>query len=173
MKVVLLYVASLDGKLTKWEQTTVHEWTSPEDAAHFQKIRDNSNLIVMGIQTFLDVQPTPTNGTLRIVMTKDADMYAKKTVPGQLEFSKELPEQLIKRLEKEGYKELLLVSGQKLTTAFFQKNLIDEVWITIEPKIFGTGKSLITEEPMDISLRLLSSKQLNENGTLLLHYKVL
>ena len=173
MKVILLYVASLDGKITKWNHDNIHEWTSEEDTQHFQQIRDNSKLIVMGSNTFNLVHPTPTEGMLRVIMTKTPQKYHDLSVPGQITFTNETPTTLVQRMTQEGFEQLTLVSGPQLTTAFLKEQLIDEIWITIEPKIFGQGTALIGQEKFDISLELLTIKKLNKQGTLLLQYKVL
>jgi dihydrofolate reductase len=173
MKVILLYVASLDGKTTKWEQDNIHEWTSQEDAQYFQEMRDNSKLIVMGSTTFNLVKPTPTEGILRVVMTKSPNTYNADAIPGQLEFTDETPTQLVTRMKHQGYDQLTLVSGEQLTTAFFQEKLIDEIWLTLEPKLFGQGNGIVEQGKFDISLQLMTSKQLNKQGTLLLQYTVL
>lgn len=169
MKIILLYVSSVDGKLTRWGQPQVQEWASKEDAEHFAKVKTENNLIVMGSNTFNAVKPIPEPGTLRIILTKNPDSYQKYTVPGQIEFSNESPEQLVKRLEKE-YTQMVLLSGKTLSTAFLKNRLIDELWLTIEPKIFGTGDPIFADEELDIQLQLISHEKLNTKGTLLLKY---
>ncbi|MBI3887639.1 dihydrofolate reductase family protein, partial [Candidatus Microgenomates bacterium] len=110
---------------------------------------------------------------LRIVLTKNPKEYQKYVVPGQLEFSDEQPKELVTRLKKQGFTQLLLVSGGKVATSFFKASLINELWLTLEPRIFGIGGTLVQEEQFDIQLQLLSNEILNKQGTLLLKYKVL
>ena len=76
-------------------------------------------------------------------------------------------------LEKQNYKQSLLVGGSEINTLFFRDKLVDEIWLTIEPKIFGNGNDLTTGQNFDIELKLKSSKRLNTTGTLLLKYEVL
>jgi dihydrofolate reductase len=76
-------------------------------------------------------------------------------------------------LGKQGFKQALLVGGGKIANSFFLDNLINEVWLTIEPRIFGTGKVLAEGRRLDVPLKLISTKKLNTKGTLLLKYKVL
>jgi len=173
MKIILIDVMSLDGKLTKWEGNNVYEWSSPEDFALFSKTRDTNNLLVMGSGTFEAVQPQPEKERLRIVMTSRPERYDSSVIPGQLEFTNEHPRELVKRLEKLGYKQMLLVGGQRIATSFLNEHLINELWLTIEPKVFGIGDPLVSAEKMDIDLELLQSKKLNKQGTLLLKYKIL
>jgi dihydrofolate reductase len=178
MKVTLINVSSIDGKLTKGTRNNIYEWSSPEDFAHFKQTLSQHNLIVMGSGTFNHVKDNETAGLkpekerLRIILTSKPETYKQYAVPGQMEFSDETPTKLINRLEKLGYKQMLLVSGGKVATSFFKANLIDDLWITIEPKIFGTGEPLVQEEAFDISLQLFETKRLNENGALLLKYRI-
>jgi dihydrofolate reductase len=171
MKIALLYVASVDGKITKWGNSP-SIWASEEDAKHFHAILDKSKLIVMGSKSFKPTVSKPIPGVRRIVLTRTPQKYTEFAVPSQLEFTSESPEVLVERLEKEGFKEMLLVSGTRVTSEFFKKHLVDELWLTIEPKLFGSGNGLITDEQFDISLKLMDVKQLNNQGTLLLQYKV-
>lgn len=179
MKVTLINVSSIDGKLTKWTRSKIYEWSSPEDFAHFQKVRAEHNLIVMGSTTFDLVKDNEEAGLkaekerLRIILTSKPEEYKHYVVPGQMEFSDETPKQLINRLGKLGYNKMLLVSGGKVATSFFNEGLIDELLLTIEPKIFGTGEPLVQKEQFDITLQLISVNKLNAQGTLLLKYKVL
>lgn len=173
MKIILINVISLDGKLTKWEGSNIYEWSSPEDFTHFSKIRDTNSLLVMGSRTFEAVHPQPEKERLRIVITNNPKKYASAFIAGQLEFTSEQPKQLVKRLEKLGYKQMLLVGGKRLATSFLQEHLVNELWLTIEPKVFGIGESLVRAEKMNIALELLHSKKLNKQGTLFLKYKIL
>jgi dihydrofolate reductase len=179
MKIILITVSSIDGKLTKGKGKNIYEWSSPEDFLHFKRTMKQHNLVVMGSGTFDDVKDNkkaglkPEQERLRIILTSKPKRYAKYLVPGQMEFSDETPRQLIKRLEEQGFKQMLLVSGGKVATSFFKDKLIDELWLTIEPKIFGIGESLVQKQRFDISLQLIKNKILNSNGAFLLKYKIL
>jgi dihydrofolate reductase len=179
MKIILIDVSSLDGKLTKWKGNDIYEWSSREDFMHFQKVKAANNLIVMGSGTFKRVKDIeqaglkPEKERLRIILTSKPQRYSRFIVPGQMEFSNETPQELVGRLEKEGFKQMLLVSGGKVATSFFKEQLIDELWLTLEPKIFGSGEPLVREGCFDINLKLLSMEKLNTQGTLLLKYQII
>lgn len=179
MKIILIDVSSLDGKLTKWKGNDIYEWSSREDFMHFQKVRSENNLIVMGSGTFDKVKDheqaglRPEKERLRIILTSKPGSYSRYAVPGQMEFSDETPHALVKRLEEKGYKQMLLVSGGKVATSFFKEQLVNELWLTIEPKIFGSGEPLVQDGCFDINLILESYEKLNTQGTLLLKYTVL
>jgi riboflavin biosynthesis pyrimidine reductase len=76
-------------------------------------------------------------------------------------------------MEAQGHGKMLLLSGEKLNYEFLSKNLIDEIILTLEPRIFGTGKSLTAGGGLDADLELINYEKLNDKGTLLLTYKVL
>lgn len=46
--------------------------------------------------------------------------------------------QLVGDLHKKGYKHVLVEGGPTLLGSFLKKNLIDEIFLTISPKIYGT-----------------------------------
>ena len=173
IKVTLAMVVSLDGKSTNGKFKN-QEWSSREDQNHFQFLIASNNLIIMGRKTYEAAKPVIRlqEGKLRIVLTKDPEKFKNSTIAGQLEFSKESPLALLERLAKSGYKKMLLVSGSTVNTLFFKAKLIDEIWLTVEPRIFGLGKSIVDNTELDVQLFLESTEKLNENGTLLLKYKV-
>ncbi len=165
--------SSIDGKTTKWDSNNIYEWTSPEDSQYFFSLIEQNNLIVMGRHTYEARKPAPQKGKLRVVVTKNPKKYSKIFVAGQLEFVNETPRQLLERLTRKGFKKMLFIGGAILAGTFLEKGLVNQLWLTIEPRIFGSGKPLVSESPLNISLKLLSIKKLNSNGTLLVKYKVL
>jgi dihydrofolate reductase len=92
---------------------------------------------------------------------------------GQLEFRNESPVQLTKQFENEGYEYMFVVGGAHIATSFLKDQLVDELWLTIEPKIFGVGSNFVIEEKLDINLQLLTCESVNKQGTLLTKYTVL
>lgn len=173
MKVILAIVTSVDGKSTSGSEGP-RKWASKEDQIYFSSLIKKHKLIVMGKNTYLVNKSIikPSKDKLRIVMTRDPQKFKKVQVPGRLEFRNEPPKQFIKRL-KEKFNTMLLVSGASLNTAFFKEKLINELWLTLEPKIFGLGKGLVDQVPLNVNLKLKAIKKLNPQGTLLLKYDVL
>lgn len=173
MKVTMVMVASVDGCTTQGDEPDVTTWASSQDAAEFSAVLDRSTVVVMGSSTYDAVHPRlAPSGRTRIVLTSTPARYAGSDVAEGVEFSSEAPEALVGRLRADGHRELLLLGGGVLNHSFLSGNLVDELALTIEPRLFGTGTSLAGTAPLDVSLRLLGSRQLNEAGTLLLHYAV-
>jgi dihydrofolate reductase len=167
-------LSSADGKTTKGNEANIYSWTSAEDQKYFFSLIKKNNLIIMGRETYNASKPVIKleKGKLRIVLTRNSKKYFNETVNGQLEFSNENPEELMERLSNIGYKKALLVGGSIINGLFLKTNLVDELHLTIEPKIFGKGKNITEGQLLNKSLQLMSVKKLNKVGTLLLKYKV-
>ena len=173
MKTILIFVSTLDGKITKWGDPKVRSWSSRDDQKYFDTIWNSTRIIIMGSGTYNPDPVKPTSKHLFIVMTRQPSKYKKSEKAGQLEFTDEAPSVLLKRCEKYGDEKILIVGGPQIATLFLREQLIDELWLTIEPKIFGVGSSFVTEEKLDINLNLLSTEKINEQGTLITKYRVI
>ena len=170
---MLVFVSSLDGKVTKWGESNVSLWSSQEDQKYFKKIWNDSKLLIIGSNTFNADPIKPSAHQLLVIMTREPSKYKKYEVSGQLEFSDEFPAQLALRFEKEGYEQMLVVGGAHIGTSFLKEQLIDELWLTIEPRIFGAGSNFAIEEKLDINLRLIKCEKVIKRGTLITQYAVL
>src|ERR1700759_5060214 len=137
MKTILIFVSSLDGKITKWGQPNVRLWSSHQDQDYYKKVWNESKLIVMGSATFNADTFNPSPDHQIIIMTSDPNKYKNAAVRGQIEFTNETPVELCSRFTKNGYPQMLVVGGPHVATSFLKEQLIDELWLTIEPKIFG------------------------------------
>ena len=173
MKTSLVFVSSLDGKVTKWGNSNVKEWSSHQDQEYYKKVWEANYLIVMGSSTFNTDPKQPTTDHLLVVMTQHPERYQHKQVAGQLEFTAESPRALFNRFKKAGHKNMLIIGGPHVATSFLKDQLIDELWLTIEPKIFGRGSNFALDEKLDISLRLLHFDEVNKQGTLIMRYEVI
>lgn len=173
MKTILIFVTTLDGKITKWGNPNIRSWSSGDDQDYFDTIWNDTRIIIMGSGTYDPNPVKPVQKHHYIVLTRHPEKYIDKDIPGQLEFTFESPKKLITRLEKEGQEELLVVGGPHIATLFLKEQLIDELWLTLEPRIFGIGGNFVIEEKFDINLILLNSERINDIGTLINKYRVI
>lgn len=70
------------------------------------------------------------------------------------------------------FEEVLIVGGGILNTSFLKEKLIDEIYLDIEPIIFGKGIPLFSPENINFDLKLIDTKKISDN-TLQLHYQVI
>lgn len=172
MKKILIFVSSLDGKITKWGDPDIRKWSSRNDQEYFDSVWDSTRVILMGRATFDSYPVKAVKKHVFMVMTKEPGKYSGLDAPGQLEFTNSQPSELVERFEKEGEEKMLILGGPHIATLFLKENLIDEIWLTIEPRIFGTGGNFAIDENLDIELKLLSCNQVNEKGTLVTKYQI-
>ena len=165
MKITLMMAITADGKIAK-NSNHFPDWTSREDKEYFFKVSKEYGVIIMGDKTFYTL-PGPLPGRLNVVFTLNKNpekIDGVKWVSGE-------PVKILRELEKGGYTKALLGGGAFLNTQFLEKKLIDEIILTIEPKIFGQGLSLFNKD-FDINLNLIELKKLNENS-FIVRYRVI
>lgn len=172
MRVTLASVMSVDGRITQGKMVKSTFWRSVEDAAILKNLIAHHQVLVMGSATYDVVRPKPKEHHLQVVLTSRPERYADQTVPGSMEFVSLTPAQLLSSLQTRGYTSLLLLGGAT-NVAFLQAGLADELYLTLEPALFGEGQPLAEGLSAAISLKLVETAQLNRQGTLLLHYEVI
>ncbi len=161
----MMMAISVDGKIAK-NSNEFANWTSPEDKKLFAKISKDCGVVLMGENTF-NTFPSPLKDRLNVVFSEKKnrpEISSVKWVSGEVE-------KVLEELSKLGYKKALLGGGSFLNSLFLKKGLINEIMLTVEPKIFGSGLSLFNQE-IDANLKLISVEKINENS-LLLHYQVI
>jgi dihydrofolate reductase len=173
MKSILVFVTTLDGKITKWGDPHVQRWSSKEDQAYFKKTWDESPLIIMGSATFAFAPIKSSANNLLVIMTREPAKYKQYAEAGKIEFTNETPKQLMERFRTKGYERMLVVGGPHVATSFFKDGLIDELWLTLEPKVFGKGGNFVIEEELDIELQQISIEKINDRGTTIAKYAVI
>jgi dihydrofolate reductase len=173
MKTILIFVSTLDGKITRWGNPKVSLWSSHQDHEYYMKVLRESPVVVMGSNTFKADTFKPTGDQQIIIMTSHSERYRDKVVPGHFEFTDESPRELFNRFNNRGFQQMLVVGGPHVATSFLQEQLIDELWLTLEPRIFGSGGNFVTEFNLDVALILKHCEVVNEQGTLITRYSVL
>lgn len=171
MKIIMVAAASKDSFITNGDNPDVSGWTSAEDKSFFSDIKSRHNLFVMGSKTFDSGAVLPKSGNLKIILTTNPNRYSDDEIPGQLEF-KNYSTQEFKDKYGSKYTTCLLLGGGFTYTEFLEANLIDEIYLTIEPIILKSGTSLLTngKKIHDYPFSEHNSTTLNSQGTVLHHY---
>lgn len=156
---------TLDGLIAK-DKNHFANWTSKEDKKLFVAESKKHGVIIMGENTFKTFKK-PLPGRLNVVFSyenKETSNYEN------LKYVNDEPENVLQDLEKKGYKSVLLGGGAIINSLFLEKKLINEIIITIEPKLFGQGLSIFAS-PCNIDLNLIKLEKLN-NDVFYVHYKL-
>jgi riboflavin biosynthesis pyrimidine reductase len=133
-----------------------------------------SDAVVMGSATYEAAREfmRPSTAKPRIILTSQPERYAEDAKQPGLEFSSSEPKELLTHMQERGVRTILLAGGAATNARFLDAGLVDEVFLTIEPMIFGDGLPLTAPLQRIATMALLSSERLNPQGTLLLHYSV-
>lgn len=167
MNVFIIAALTADGFIGRDASHTSVEWTSDEDKQIFRAATKEAGVMIMGSRTFATIN-RGMPGRKIVVLTSRPDELAQFDGVGA---SSEAPAELLKRLESEGYSQVAICGGSSVYFQFIQAGLVDELYLTIEPVLFGQGVALFNGT-LDLKLELKETKQLNDN-TLQLVYKVL
>ena len=169
MKSIMIMAVSMDGYITKHQDGLV-DWSSKEDKQFFSKMTKDIGVLVYGKKTY-DTFNKPLPGRLNIVMTRTPD--TSKNIKDELEFTNQSPKEIFEDIKRRGFDRVAITGGAEINTLFLKQGLIDEIYLSIEPHIFGSGKQLFADFRADVQLNLLESKVMKNKQTVLLHYQVL
>jgi dihydrofolate reductase len=168
MKILLLAAVTLDGKIARNEHHFV-DWSSKEDKRLFMQTSKRARVVILGNNTFKTF-PSPLPGRLHVVLTHRPEVH--ESISGQVEYTNAPPHEIVAGLEARGYTEAVLTGGAQVNALFLGAGLVDEVWLTVEPIIFGQGVDLFRGAELNVRARLIHMERLNETGTLHLRYAV-
>lgn len=169
MKIILIMVMSADGIIAKNDNHNAFTWTSQEDKDHFLNLSKQIGVVVMGGNTFRASGRNTYPGRMAYVLTNNPEQYE---FGENVEALSGTPQAVAAELRNRGHEQVALIGGATVNRDFLRAGLIDEIFLTVEPIIFGRGLHLFEEDDLEIKLKLISSMKFNEQGTLLLNYKV-
>ena len=173
MEIIGIVVSSLDGCITKHDQEGV-DFASEADQQFFHNALKEFDCCVFGSKTFLasksGILRHLSGDRLRIVQTRSPEKYAEFQRPGMLEFSDQPAGKIISELRDRGKTRCAILGGAGVYTQFLTQQLLDELWVTLEPRILGGGRRFVTET-CDMTLKLLECFALDAS-TLVLKYSL-
>lgn len=161
--VFVIAAQTVDGFIAK-DSNHPAFWTSKEDKKKFVELTQRAGVCVMGSSTFKTL-PRPLKERLNIVYSRNENFEGEN-----VETTSEDPIALVKRLEERGYKEIAICGGSSIYSLFLKAGVVDTLYITIEPLLFGKGMTVFTDD-MNLQLELKNLEK-TETGTLMLEYKV-
>jgi dihydrofolate reductase len=170
MKVILIAALSADGLLARDANDFSMDWTSPEDMKLFVRLTKEAGVMVMGSRTFQTTVDAGRKlpGRKMVVYTSKESMEHQRA--DATEFTTEPPAALLERLKSEGYSSVAVCGGAAIYDMFLREGLVDELYLTYEPVLFGAGITL-AQSSFELRLKLLKTQQLNEHACMM-HYEV-
>lgn len=164
MKVFVIAALSADGFIGQATDQTA-DWTGGEDKKVFVRLTKEAGTMIMGSTTLATIgRALP--GRRTIVYTRHPEQVA---VPG-VEMTAEDPKALLSRLEEEGAQAVAICGGATIYDLFLRAGVVDELYLTYVPKLFGAGIPLC-REPLDQALDLIDCTTLGD-GSVFCHYRL-
>ncbi len=163
IKCFIVAALTTDGFLAKDKNQVSTSWNSSEDKKHFVELTKKAGVVVFGSTTF-ETFGKPLKDRLNIV-------YSRSKKYEGVEMAEDTPEVLLKRLEERGFSEVAICGGSSIYTKFLKAGVVDTLYLTVEPILFGKGITLFND---DVNFRLeLISQNSTPQGTIFKEYKIL
>lgn len=171
MKVLLYITLSVNGCLSREN----HDLSFiSDDVLNNLKglVKKTGNLIIgrNAYDLFIKKRNLFENEDPRIfIMSRNASLSSENLRISYVNFS---PKRLIEFIDEDDYASTLIIGGAKTFSLFLKENLVDEIYINLEPFLLGKGIKFFCEFPMEKKLELISTNKIS-NNVIQLHYKVI
>lgn len=171
MRVTLIAAITIDGKIARHGNHPV-DWTSPEDKRFFKEETTKAGVVIVGSRTY-QALPKPLQNRLMVVVTRSPHRYREHETPNVVEFKNTPPRAILEELENRGFERAIVGGGAEIYALFLRERLVDELYLTIAPRIFGKGVHIFGETELEHPpLQLIDIRPLGE-GEVLVKYRVL
>ncbi len=159
MEVFIIAALSLDGFLGRSANHSSIAWRSKADSEFFMGKTREAGAVVMGSTTFSTMR-RPMPGRKHYVLTSNPQQYSSFDT-NQVIGVHIQPKEVVDLAKKDGYSRLAVCGGSSVYTQFMQAGLVDKLYLTIEPILFGQGIKLFNDS-IDAELRLIEIHRLSD-----------
>lgn len=168
MKVILYMATTANGYIASEAHDT--PWSDDEWNSYSAHVKEVGNLIV-GKTTYDimlgDGSYAKLGNPAVVCLTSSSDQPTE----ANHFFVQDFPSAMT-ILQEQGFDTTLVGGGAACDTAALESGLIDEIFLDVEPIIFGQGIPLFRPSTANLQLKLVDTKKIGDNG-LQLHYKVI
>jgi len=172
MRVVGIAVMSLDGCLTRHAEPGTG-FASAADHSFFRGALQTFDCSVAGRKTYEagreSMLRARDGSRLQMVLTASPGRYEADSRIEHLEFRNAGAADVISELARRGRTRCALLGGAGLYTEACVQGLLNELWVTIEPRAFGEGSRMF-DGRVDFAFELVGMEPLSPN-TILLKYE--
>lgn len=160
---------TINGFIAKHDDSA--DFITPAESASYVTTVKNAGALIIGRRTYeiLSTQPEFQEflkARIKIVAVSHNDVILKDASHSVTHSPQEALELL------KDFKEVIVAGGGNLDASFLDANLIDEVYLDVEPAIVSEGIPLFSGSQTDKKLKFLGSKKFGENE-IQLHYKII
>lgn len=167
MTVILYMAMSANGMIARSDDNT--SWISEEEWNSYSLAVQRAGCLIIGHRTYDILTKQPEFSEFRNVKVVVVSANEFETLASNHVVAHSPKEAL--RLLKD-FKEVIVAGGSALNASFLTENLVDEIYLDIEPIILGKGIPLFQECNAEQKLLFVAFKMLSSNE-IQLHYKVI
>jgi dihydrofolate reductase len=164
-KVILFIASSLDGYIAR-ENGDI-DWLPENTSSGYDEFIKSVDTVIMGRKTYdqiLTFGNYPYKEKKSLVFTRKKDCSDEN-----VEFVNDIEK--IKNLFSDSGKDIWLIGGAKIISAFVNLGIVDEIILSVIPVVLGKGIPLFSDMQKELELELL--KTTNYEKLVELHYKIL
>ncbi|MBI2017812.1 dihydrofolate reductase [Candidatus Daviesbacteria bacterium] len=172
MKVILYMAITVNGLIAKEDDDT--SWVTETEWKSFKGIIKKHGNMIIGRRTYEvmlkndEFNISSLNTIRTIVLTSDETIRIHNRESVSIAKS---PQEALHVLSNASFETIMVCGGGGLNSSFMKENLVDEIYIDIEPMIFGQGIKLFADANFEKGLELVGTKKLSPNE-IQLCYKV-
>ena len=170
MKVFIIAALTTDGFIAKNPGQSTLTWRSKGDRQFFIAKTKEARVVVMGLNT-AKTSKRPMPERLNVIYAKSREELPHWKEFDGWEVTQKDPSVLVQELSERGYDQVAICGGSTIYTMFMHAGVVDTLYLTVEPVLFGQGMTLFNKE-VDRKLNLVKAEKLGEQS-LLLEYSVL
>lgn len=182
-KSFIIAAVTADGFIARTRIESSFDWTSQEDKQWFVNKTKEAGCVIFGRSTFETFnKPLPKRLNLiysksrpeEFAMQPSSELLAARAAKAtQLFFTQLSPEAILQKLAEIGYTQLSVSGGASVYTQFLQAGVVDKLFLSVEPRVFGSGVKLFDQSlNPELRLQLLSVHHLSSQ-TICLEYQLL
>ena len=166
MKVILYMAISANGIIAKSDDDT--SWISKEEWDSYSLAVRTAGCLIVGRRTYHILTKQPEFAEfkdIKLVTVSQEDFTTLATN----HFVAHSPKEALDFLKD--YKEIIVAGGGILNASFLAEKLVDEIFLDIEPIVFGKGIPIFKDKDFEQKLKFIGQKKIT-NNEIQLHYEV-
>lgn len=174
MRRVLIVASSLDGYIAQGRNQVSTAWTSSADKKWFSLISREMGVLIMGRTTFETIgRPLPgrktiiyTSETGKFLEAKNVKHFSPTDETTNLYVTGKMTlTELMRILAELGAEKVAICGGASVYQQALAENQVDEIYLTLEPVLFGAGVKLLQAEKYE-SLQVIERVNLSAQTTM-------
>ena len=166
MKVILYMAITANGMIAGTDDET--SWLTNEESESYCSTVRKAGCLIVGRRTYHILTKQPEfqkfkDAKLVVVSHDQVELVDPRHAVAHT------PQEAIDLLSD--FAEIIVAGGGILNAAFLAENLVDEIYLDVEPVIIGNGIPLFKGQDFERNLKFLGQRMLSENE-IQLHYGV-